>query len=132
MIKNLVKSKWTNKQIALNSFLSIPNSFTAEIMSEQGYDALTIDYQHGMIGFNDLLTMIQAIRHSGVTPISQSGGDGVDQLNSKAVVAELAQKPSIDIESVERIKSAIKRGEYPVNLDAVADELIRSYVEMKS
>ena len=71
-------------------------------------------------------------QNSGVTPISQSGGDGVDQLNSKAVVAELAQKPSIDIESVERIKSAIKGGEYPVNLDAVADELIRSYVEMKS
>ena len=69
MITNLVKSKWAKKQVALNSFLSIPNSFTAEIMSEQGYDALTVDYQHGMIGFNDLLTMIQSIRHSGVTPI---------------------------------------------------------------
>lgn len=63
--------------------------------------------------------------------VAIAGGDGVDKLNSKAVVAELAEKPAIDIESVERIKSAIKRGEYPVNLDAVADELIRSYVEMK-
>lgn len=64
--------------------------------------------------------------------VAIAGGDGVDKLNSKAVVAELAEKPAIDIESVERIKSAIKRGEYPVNLDAVADELIRSYVEMKT
>ena len=63
--------------------------------------------------------------------IAITGGDGVDKLNSKAVVAEMAEKPAIDLESVERIKSAIKRGEYPVNLDAVADELIRSYVEMK-
>lgn len=64
--------------------------------------------------------------------VAIAGGDGVDKLNSKAVVAELAEKPAIDLESVERIKSAIKRGEYPVNLDAVADELIRSYVEMKT
>ena len=56
------------------------------------------------------------------------GGDGVDKLGSKSVVADLAKSPPIDIESVERIKLAIKRGEYPVNLDAVADELIRSYV----
>ena len=60
------------------------------------------------------------------------GGDGVDKLDSKSVVADLAKSPPIDIESVERIKLAIKRGEYPVNLDAVADELIRSYVEMKT
>ena len=48
--------KWKSKKVVLNSFLSIPNTFTAEIMSEQGYDSLTIDYQHGMIGFNDLFT----------------------------------------------------------------------------
>ena len=56
----------------------------------------------------------------------------MDKLDPKSVVADLAQSPPLDIESVERIKSAIKRGEYPVNLDAVADELIRSYVEMKT
>ena len=43
MIENKVKTKWQKKEIVLNSFLSIPNTFTAEIMSEQGYDALTID-----------------------------------------------------------------------------------------
>ena len=58
MIENKVKTKWQKKEVVLNSFLSIPNTFTAEIMSEQGYDALTIDYQHGMIGFSDLLSLI--------------------------------------------------------------------------
>ena len=58
MINNTVKTKWSKKQTVLNSFLSIPNTFTAEIMSEQGYDSLTIDFQHGMIGFNDLFTML--------------------------------------------------------------------------
>ena len=74
MINNIVKTKWLKKQTVLNSFLSIPNTFTAEIMSEQGYDALTIDFQHGMIGFNDLFTMLQSIRNSGVTPICRVSG----------------------------------------------------------
>ena len=74
MIENKVKTKWQKKEIVLNSFLSIPNTFTAEIMSEQGYDALTIDYQHGRIGFSDLFTMLQSIRNSGVTPICRVSG----------------------------------------------------------
>ena len=45
MISNNVKTKWAKKETVLNSFLSIANPFTAEIMSEQGYDALTIDHQ---------------------------------------------------------------------------------------
>ena len=74
MINSLVKTKWSKNQTALNSFLSIPNSFTAEIMAEQGYDALTIDIQHGMIDFSDLFTMLQGIRSSGVTPICRVSG----------------------------------------------------------
>ena len=74
MIENKVKTKWQKKEVLLNSFLSIPNTFTAEIMSEQGYDALTIDYQHGMIGFSDLFKMLQSIRNSGVTPICRVSG----------------------------------------------------------
>ena len=74
MIDNKVIAKWNKKEVVLNSFLSIPNTLTAEIMSEQGYDALTIDYQHGMIGFSDLLTMLQSIRNSGVTPICRVSG----------------------------------------------------------
>ncbi len=74
MINSIVKTKWAKNETVLNSFLSIPNTLTAEIMAEQGYDALTIDYQHGMIGFSDLLTMLQSIRNSGVTPICRVSG----------------------------------------------------------
>ena len=75
---------------------------------------------------------LQATQNLEKQNLPSVGGDGVDKLGSKSVVADLAKSPPIDIESVERIKLAIKRGEYPVNLDAVADELIRSYVEMKT
>jgi 4-hydroxy-2-oxoheptanedioate aldolase len=93
VINNTVKTKWSKKQTVLNSFLSIPNTFTAEIMSEQGYDALTIDYQHGMIGFSDLFTMLQSIRNSGVTPICRVSTLGVicPMINTRQQAEQLVQ-----------------------------------------
>ena len=69
MQKNKLKEIWENHKPALNGWLSINCSFTAEIMSRQNYDSLTIDMQHGLIDFPDLLGMLQAITGSDVTPI---------------------------------------------------------------
>ena len=63
---------------------------------------------------------------------TQATSDGVDNLTSKQMAAELSKKPPVDLEAVNRIKAAIKRGEYPINLDVVAEELMNSYIEMKS
>ena len=46
----------------LNGWLSIGNAFTAEIMAQQGYDALTVDQQHGFLGYDALAPMLQAMR----------------------------------------------------------------------
>jgi 4-hydroxy-2-oxoheptanedioate aldolase len=73
MINNLLK-KWSANKSVLNSFISIPNSFTAEIMAEQGYDSLTIDLQHGMIDFSDCFKILQALRASNVTPLCRISG----------------------------------------------------------
>ncbi|MCF3932391.1 aldolase/citrate lyase family protein [Acuticoccus sp. M5D2P5] len=69
MIKNAVKHHWSEGQQALNAWLSIGNTFTAEIMAEQGYDSVTIDLQHGALDYMVALPMIQAMRASGVVPI---------------------------------------------------------------
>lgn len=50
----------------LNGWLSIPNAFTAEIMAEQGYDAISIDLQHGLVDYQTAVAMFQAMRTSGV------------------------------------------------------------------
>ena len=49
-----------------------------------------------------------------------------------ATLAEFTKKPPIDVESVSKIKEAIANGEYPIDLDAVADMLLDTYKEMKS
>ena len=71
MIENKLKKNWSNNKATLNGWLSIPNAFTAEIMAEQGYDSVTVDVQHGVIDFSDCVSMLQAMRASGVVPISR-------------------------------------------------------------
>ena len=49
-----------------------------------------------------------------------------------STLADYTKKPPIDMESVSRIKEAIAKGEYPIDLDAVADMLLDAFKEMKS
>lgn len=69
MVPNRIKQIWSDGGQAINGWLSIACPFTAEIMAEQGYDAITIDMQHGLVGYEVGTTMLQAMRASGVTPM---------------------------------------------------------------
>lgn len=66
MIKNKVKALWAEDKPVLHGWLSIGNPFTAEIMAAQGYDAISIDVQHGALDYSSVLPMFQAMRASGV------------------------------------------------------------------
>mgnify|MGYP001218174072 FL=1 len=59
-------------------------------------------------------------------------GNKPNALESQSVVKEMASAAPIDRENVNRIKDAIKRGEYPIDLDRVSDALMEAYKEMKS
>ena len=71
MPANSLRTLWAAGGGAVNGWLSIGSSFTAEIMAEQGYDSLTIDLQHGALDFADALGMFQAMRASGVAPLAR-------------------------------------------------------------
>ncbi|MCY3982897.1 MAG: aldolase/citrate lyase family protein [Roseovarius sp.] len=66
MIENKVRTLWNQGKPVLNGWLSIGNSFVAEIMAAQGYDSITVDIQHGALDYNGALPMIQAMRASNV------------------------------------------------------------------
>lgn len=55
----------------------------------------------------------------------------VSVIGAKAAVAELAKSPPIDLEAVGKIKEAISRGAYPVDLDKIAEKLMESFLESK-
>ena len=56
----------------------------------------------------------------------------LNSLESQSVVKDMASAAPVDRENVNRIKDAIKRGEYPIDLDRVSDALMEAYKEMKS
>ncbi len=69
MSQNNIRRLWAEGKPVLNGWLSIGNAFTAEIMSAQGYDSVTIDQQHGFLGYDALAPMLQAMKASPVTPM---------------------------------------------------------------
>ena len=69
MFTNKLRGIWASGRPVLNGWLSIGNPLTAEIMATQGYDAITIDLQHGALDFATALPMLQAMRAYDVTPI---------------------------------------------------------------
>ena len=65
MIPNKLRAIWSNGRPSVNGWLSIGNSFSAEIMAAQGYDSVCVDLQHGAVDYQTAVTMLQAMRASG-------------------------------------------------------------------
>jgi 4-hydroxy-2-oxoheptanedioate aldolase len=52
---------WGRGEAAVNGWLSIPSTVTAEMVALQDYDTITVDLQHGLIDYQMALPMMQAI-----------------------------------------------------------------------
>ena len=62
------------KGFVLNSYLQLPGAFSAEVYAAQGWDAITLDTQHGLIGYHDAVAILQAIARTGVLPLVRVPG----------------------------------------------------------
>jgi len=56
---------------AVNGWLALPTSFSAEVMAHQGWDSLTVDMQHGVVDYAQALHMFTAISTTGVVPLAR-------------------------------------------------------------
>ena len=78
--------------------------------------------------------------HSSVDKLADSAGvaeENIRQTASKSaenmsVIKQMAASAPIDRANVDRIKDAIKRGEYPIDIDRISDALLEAYKQMKS
>ena len=71
MRKNKLKELFKTGKPIINSWLSIPSSFSAESMAQQSWDSLTIDMQHGLIDYSSAVSMLQAISTTDITPMAR-------------------------------------------------------------
>ena len=69
MRPNHLRTLWQAGGAAVNGWLAIPNSFSAETMAHQGWDSLTIDLQHGVVDYQAMVTMLQAISTTSTVPV---------------------------------------------------------------
>jgi len=69
MRTNRLREIWNSGGAAVNGWLAIPNSFSAETMAHQGWDSLTIDLQHGVVDYAQMVTMLQAISTTATVPV---------------------------------------------------------------
>ncbi len=69
MRSNRLREIWKTGAAAVNGWLAIPNSFSAETMAHQGWDTLTIDLQHGVVDYPAMVTMLQAISTTPTVPV---------------------------------------------------------------
>ena len=80
MMKNVVKDQLKKGGRIANGWLHIPSGWTAEVMATASWDALTVDMQHGMIGFDTALQMLQSISTSDLVPLARVGWNRPEQI----------------------------------------------------
>ena len=73
-------------------------------------------------------TSIQASKEA--LAVSKKTDDDI-QISSKLKVEDMSADAPIDTAKVSAIKDAIARGDYPVDLDKVADALLQAYSDIK-
>ena len=69
MRPNRLREIWAKGGAVANGWLAIPNSFSAETMAHQGWDSLTVDLQHGVVDYQAMVTMLQAISTTDTVPV---------------------------------------------------------------
>ena len=66
-MKNKLRTLWGEGATGINAWLGIPSTVTAEIVSRQGFDAVTVDLQHGINDYSTAVPMLQAMAGSDAT-----------------------------------------------------------------
>jgi 4-hydroxy-2-oxoheptanedioate aldolase len=68
---NPLKTSWTEGRTAFGLWMTVPGSVGAEIFAGAGVDYVCVDQQHGVIDYDSMVPMFQAIRAEGTAPITR-------------------------------------------------------------
>ena len=74
MRENRVRTLWAEGKTVINGWLHSPSTWSAEVMAHQGWDSLVVDMQHGLMGMETAILMLQAIS------TTETSADGAGQL----------------------------------------------------
>lgn len=80
MQENLLKAAWSSGRAVTNVWATIPSSYSTEILAHQGWDSITVDTQHGVIGYSDMVAMLTALSTTRTVPLVRVGWNDPSQI----------------------------------------------------
>jgi 4-hydroxy-2-oxoheptanedioate aldolase len=69
MRANNLRAIWAGGKAANNCWIASDSAYVAEAMAHQGWDSITIDMQHGLIGVAEMHAMLNAVSASSAVPL---------------------------------------------------------------
>lgn len=69
MRSNVLRELLTSGRPAVNAWLSSGDPYSAEVLGHCGYDAVTVDLQHGMFDVSQAVRCLQALSSTPATPL---------------------------------------------------------------
>jgi 4-hydroxy-2-oxoheptanedioate aldolase len=69
MRESKLRKLWASGKAATNVWCHIPSSYATEMIAHQGWDSLTVDTQHGPIGYTEMTAMLTAIATTEAEPL---------------------------------------------------------------
>src|SRR5262245_20562880 len=60
-----LRELWDSGRVTVGGWCAIPSTFSAELMGRPGFDWVCIDTQHGLIGYDQMVPMLQVLSITG-------------------------------------------------------------------
>lgn len=80
MRENKLRNLWASGQTATNVWATVPASYATEILAHQGWDSITVDTQHGVIDYANMVAMLTAIATTPTVPLVRVGWNDPTQI----------------------------------------------------
>lgn len=107
-----LRDVWRPGRLTLGGWCAIGNAFSAELLAHAGYDWICIDLQHGLVGYEQMVAMLQAASGSG-TPMLVRVGDGETAAIMRALDAGASGVVVPMVNSAEDAARAVAACRYP-------------------
>lgn len=81
MRPNSLKHLAAKGETAINAWLSSDSTYVAEVLGHCGYDAVTVDLQHGQFGIDSIPALLQAISATPAMPWVRCSENNLAEIN---------------------------------------------------
>ena len=107
-----LRELWDGTDATIGGWCSIPSPFSAELMGRCGFDWVCIDTQHGLVGYDQMVPMLQALSITATPAFVRAPWNQPDHImKALDAGAQGVIVPMVDTE--EDARAAVRAAKYP-------------------